>query len=66
MTAAPPRWAEALLQMFLKPADVDSVSGDLLEEYRDSIHPLRGQREADAWYVLQVVGFVSRSAGVWA
>ena len=66
MTASPPRWAEALLRMFLEPADVDSVPGDLLEQYRDSIHPVRGQREADAWYVMQVLGFVSRSTGVWA
>ena len=66
MTATPPGWAEALLRVFLKPADCDSVSGDLLEEYRDSIHPVRGQRGADAWYVMQVLGFVSRSARVWA
>jgi len=66
MTATPPRWAEALLRMFLKSADFDSVSGDLLEEYRDSIHPVRGQRGADAWYLMQVLGFVSRSARVWA
>jgi hypothetical protein len=66
MTATPPSWAEALLRVLLKPADFDSVSGDLLEEYRDSIHPVRGQRGADAWYVRQVFGFVSRSARVWA
>jgi hypothetical protein len=66
MSATPPRWAEALLRVLLKPADFDSVSGDLLEEYRDSIHPVRGQRGADAWYVRQVLGFVSRSARVWA
>ena len=66
MTATPPRWADALLRVLLKPADCDSVSGDLLEEYRDSIHAVRGQRGADAWYVMQVIGFVSRSARVWA
>jgi hypothetical protein len=66
MNATPPRWAEALLRVFLKPGDFDSVSGDLLEEYRDSIHPVRGQRKADAWYVTQVLGFVSRGARVWA
>jgi hypothetical protein len=66
MTATPPRWAEALLGMFLKRTDFDSVSGDLLEEYRDSIHPVRGQRRADAWYVMQVLGFVTRSVRVWA
>jgi len=33
--AQPPRWAEATLRLLLKPEDRDSVSGDLLEEYRD-------------------------------
>jgi len=66
MTPTPPRWAEALLRAFLKPADVDSVSGDLLEEYRDAIHPVRGQAAADAWYAIQVLGVVGRAARVWA
>jgi hypothetical protein len=66
MTSNPPRWAEALLRAFLKPADVDSVSGDLLEVYRDTMHPARGPLGADAWYVRQVLGFVLRRAGVWA
>jgi len=42
VTADPPRWAEALLRAFLKPGDFESVSGDLLEQYRDSIYPARG------------------------
>ena len=29
MTLTPPSWAEALLRVFLTPADFDSVSGDL-------------------------------------
>jgi hypothetical protein len=66
MSATPPRWAEALLRVFLKPGDVDSVSGDLLEEYRDSIQPVHGQRRADRWYVTQVFGFVWRDARLWA
>jgi hypothetical protein len=36
-TTRPPQWAERLLRLLLKPEDRDSVSGDLLEEYRDSI-----------------------------
>jgi hypothetical protein len=52
--------------MFLKSGDFDSVSGDLLEEYRDTVHSVRGQGGADAWYVMQVLGFVLRSARVWA
>jgi hypothetical protein len=66
MSATPPGWAEALLRLFLEPGDFESVSGDLLEEYRDSIHPFRGQRRADVWYVMQVLGFVSRGARAWA
>jgi hypothetical protein len=66
MRPTPPHWAEALLALVLDGDDVESVSGDLLEEYRDSVHPMRGQRAADWWYVRQVVGFVWRSALVWA
>src|ERR1700730_3784756 len=43
-----------------------SVSVDLLEQYRDSIHPTRGRRRADRWYVTQVLGFVLRGARLWA
>ena len=66
MTPTPPEWADALLRVFLKPTDVDSVSGDLLEEYRDTIHPERGQSAADTWYVRQVLGFVVRRTRIWA
>jgi hypothetical protein len=66
MSATPPSWAEALLRVVLKPSDFDSVSGDLLEQYRDSIHPVHGQRNADVWYMTQVFGFVWRGARVWA
>src|ERR1700730_9011292 len=67
MTAAvPPAWAEALVRLFVKPSDRDNVSGDLLEEYRDSVLPIRGSRRADLWYVGQVLGFMARGAGLWA
>jgi hypothetical protein len=64
--AAPPAWAEALLRLFVTPGSYDNVSGDLLEEYRDSVLPGRGPRRADLWYVTQVLGFMSRRAGLWA
>src|ERR1700730_13739056 len=64
--AAPPAWAEALLRLFVAPSRYDNVSGDLLEEYRDSVLPTRGPHRADLWYVTQVLGFVSRGAGLWA
>src|SRR5580692_281109 len=64
-TTLPPRWAESLLRMLLPPEDRDSVSGDLLEEYRESIVPaLRGN--ADGWYVRQVAGYVLRQAWIWS
>src|SRR6267378_1077769 len=65
-TAYPPRWAEALLRTLLKPGDFESVSGDLLEQYRDSIYPARGRRHADWWYARQVFAFVSPGARFFA
>jgi hypothetical protein len=62
----PPGWAEGLLRVSVRARDFDSVSGDLLEEYRESVRPARGQRRADAWYARQVIGFVFRSAWLWA
>jgi hypothetical protein len=65
MSATPPGWAESLLQAVVTPAEFENVSGDLLEQYRDSIHPRYGPR-ADWWYLTQVFGFIARSARVWA
>lgn len=66
MSAMPPRWAEAALRLLLAPRDRETVSGDLLEEYREIIHPARGRRGADLWYVTQVVGFAWRNNRLWA
>ena len=66
MRTAPPDWADALLRLFVTPENIDDVSGDLLEEYRDSVLPGRGQRRADRWYVRQVLGFVWRRTRLWA
>jgi hypothetical protein len=63
---SPPRWAETLLRLVLDRRDADSVSGDLLEEYRRAVVPTTGHRRADWWYITQVSGFVSRDARVWA
>jgi hypothetical protein len=66
MIPTPPDWAEALLRLVLDASDADNVTGDLLEEYRASVHPARGQQGADAWYVRQTLGYVVRSTGFWA
>ena len=65
-TAVPPAWADAVLRLVLAAEHRETVSGDLLEAYRDSICPARGQTAADRWYVIQVLGFVWRSQWVWA
>jgi len=62
--ARPPQWAEALLRLLLTPKDRESVSGDLLEEYRDTIVPARGPA-ADRWYVWQVGSFLLRTSWGW-
>jgi len=62
----PPRWAEQMLHMLLPPQDRQTVSGDLLEEYRESIFPARGRRGADLWYLGQVMGFAWRGNEIWA
>jgi hypothetical protein len=58
----PPRWAEALLRAVLPPKDRDTVSGDLLEEYRESALAERGAVCAQLWYVRQVMSFVNLTA----
>ena len=60
----PPRWAEAILCWLLKPEDRESVSGELLEEYREKIVPKLGSA-ADRWYVRQVAFFVFRASWTW-
>jgi len=57
----PPSWADILLRLVLRPGDRESISGDLLEEYRERIVPMYGRRCADSWYVVQVLGYVWRA-----
>jgi hypothetical protein len=65
-TPAPPFWAEDLLTLCLPADQAASVSGDLLEEYRDNIAPTRGEWLADCWYLAQVGGFLWRDVRWWA
>ena len=55
----PPAWAETALRCLLPPRNRDTVSGDLLEEYREVIVPGRGVVRANLWYLRQVVSFVT-------
>src|SRR5579871_33244 len=57
----PPRGSEWLLRLVLSARDRDTVSGDLLEEYRETIVPARGDAAARRWYRRQVAGIVWRS-----
>ena len=61
----PPRWAEAMLRMFLRADEAETESGDLLEAYRDSIYPIRGRRLADLWFIRQVGSYFVRATAGW-
>lgn len=65
LSVRPPRWAEAVLRVMLAPQDAETVSGDLIEEYRDRVYPSRGRLGADMWFVRQIVGFAWRGTWVW-
>src|SRR5579864_723262 len=56
----PPRWAEWLLRSLVRPGDRESISGDLLEEYREVRRPALGVLRADAWYVGHVLSVFFR------
>jgi hypothetical protein len=60
----PPQWAESVLRLLLKPEDRESVSGDLLEEYREAIVPALGSA-ADGWYLRQVGWYLLRAGWPW-
>lgn len=57
-SAGPPRWAEAWLRSLLPPRDRETVTGDLLEEYRENIRPRYSAMASDLWYQL-AIGFVT-------
>src|SRR5215510_13434195 len=57
--AHPPVWAESMLRALLEPRNRDTVTGDLLEEYREIVVPERGTFGARLWYVRQVASFVT-------
>ncbi len=63
---SPPRWAEALLRSLLRPSDRDSISGDLLEEYRAAKRPALGAVRANAWYIKHVFSVLWHLVWPWA
>jgi hypothetical protein len=54
----PPRWAETLLRILLPSRDRDSVTGDLLEEYREVVLPARGRLRAQLWYLRHALSLI--------
>jgi hypothetical protein len=62
----PPAWAEEVLRILLAAKDRETVRGDLLEQYREDIEPMRGRRKANRWYLTQVAGFAWRPVRLWA
>jgi len=57
----PPAVAELILRGLLRPDMRETVSGDLLEEYRESRVPAGGEFRADLWYWRQVGGMWLRA-----
>ncbi|MEO6235481.1 MAG: permease prefix domain 2-containing transporter [Vicinamibacterales bacterium] len=57
----PPDVAELLLNALMPVDTRESVSGDLLEEYRESRVPASGELRADLWYWRQVGGLWMRT-----
>ncbi|HEY6454690.1 MAG TPA: hypothetical protein VIY90_05340 [Steroidobacteraceae bacterium] len=61
---APPRWLETLLLQSLPARDRETISGDLLEEYREVKLPHLGAMRANIWYARQLISFLAaRSLG---
>ncbi len=58
--ANPPRSLETLLVALLPARDRDTISGDLLELYREDHLPRKGRNRANLWYARQVIGFAPR------
>jgi hypothetical protein len=56
----PPRWAEAMLRSLVRPSDRESISGDLLEEYRAARRPTLGALRGNIWYIKHVLSVLSR------
>jgi hypothetical protein len=56
----PPRWADAILRSLVRPSDRETISGDLLEEFRAVQYPVRGALRANGWYLKHVFSILWR------
>lgn len=61
-TPLPPAWARRLLELVTSARERESVQGDLLEEYAESVLPERGRAAANRWYTRQVWAFWWRAS----
>lgn len=59
--AAPPQWAERLLERLLPARDRQTIIGDLREEYLEEILPCSGPLRANLWYLRQLASLTARS-----
>jgi hypothetical protein len=55
---SPPRWLERILERCLPLRDRETISGDLLEEYREDQAPRLGTLRANVWYLRQTISFL--------
>jgi len=64
-SANPPRWGENVLRLVLGPDEAETVFGDLLEQYRETISNTHRRWESERWLARQVAGFVWRALWIW-
>jgi predicted DNA repair protein MutK len=55
----PPAWLERTLLLLLNARDRETISGDLLEEYREEQLPRVGSIRANYWYLRQLFSIAS-------
>ena len=53
------KWGDFVLRLLVRRRDRETISGDLLEEYREHVLPTRGSWSARLWYIRQSLSFVS-------
>ncbi|HEX7794485.1 MAG TPA: hypothetical protein VF456_09055 [Vicinamibacterales bacterium] len=53
------KWGDFILRLMVRRRDRETISGDLLEEYREHVLPTRGSWSARLWYIRQILSFVS-------